>query len=286
LQIGSHNLEREEGQNKAGVKSVFVKERPAQLFEEIRPIIRSPDVPDDPDARDRLPHADATYWGGNTNPFATVLYARDLEGPVADTGFYDTVSLLRYAEEHEHPGITKLLRGGTTVFSGAHYYTSILQAKGQEAVNTRVKAKGANNFHELGAEEERKYPPKRIKTIQINPFNRREECIMIDVPHTVSIEGTELSEEQIQEIITGLVKNYIALPPKELARRPYYKLHKWEKGDVLTWTQKGTLHEAGASPPGEIRREMFRHLIVNHLGLKPEASLLRHTGSVMLMFNV
>jgi hypothetical protein len=73
------------------------------------------------------------YWSypdEEDDPFATLLYPWLLEGPVADTEFIDTGSLLEFAEKDKYRGITEILAKGITVLSGAKYYTSTLPARG------------------------------------------------------------------------------------------------------------------------------------------------------------
>jgi alpha-ketoglutarate-dependent taurine dioxygenase len=241
-------------------QGALTKERPAQPLGDITEMNRSPDDPRDPWSPDHHWHTDRGYWG-EQNQFATMLYAQRLSGSeIASTEIIDTTLLLD-AAERDNPGITALLRPGTTVFSGGQYYTTTLRSKGSaEAIERTLVAKQCTTLEEVAAKEVLAHPPKRFPTITIHPF-RGSDCIMIDEPRTAGIEDIGIEQKEVQHIIAQFICKYLALPAEELANRPYHAIHKWEPGDVLVWPQKGTLHRAQASPAGELRRNMLRLMV-------------------------
>ena len=240
----------------------FAPERPARLLGEVREMSRHSTDPRYP-TRDQYFHTDLGYWG-KKNQFATVLYAPHLEGPVAGTEYIDTSLLLQTAES-DFPGITEILAEGTTVFSGAKYYTSVLPFKGspdliENTILKTLKDKKCKDLKALVAQEKRNFPPKCFPTIPRHPF-RGSRCIVIDAPHTVNIKGSKLPRREVQHFISQFVLKYLDLKPEELAGRPYYAAHTWKEGQAVIWPQIGTLHRAQASPEGEILRDMLRGLI-------------------------
>jgi alpha-ketoglutarate-dependent taurine dioxygenase len=246
------------------VQGNLIAARSAKLLGDVRDMKRSPNSPPYPYARDHFWHTDLGYWSypDEEDPFATVLYPRLLEGPVADTEFIDTGLLLEFAEKDKYPGITEIFANGITVLSAAKYYTSTLPARGSvDAIQNTLNEKAGNNLAELAIRELIMYPPKTFRTISKHPFSEGVDCIWLDEPHTVDIIGANLPKLEVQEIIAGFVREYLALPPEELAGRPYYEAHTWEEGQAVVWSRRGTLHRAGASPDGESTRNMLKQLI-------------------------
>lgn len=243
------------------MQGAFTEERQAQPLGETTSMRRNPEKPRDPWAPDHFFHTDRGYWD-KINQFATVLYAQQLSGSeVAGTEFIDT-SLLLDTVERDHPDITEALRQGTTVFSGAKYYTSVLAFKGSAAAIQRtLSERQCATLEEVAAKEAESYPPKSFPTVPMHPFRQKKECVMIDEARTADIEGTGLAPGEIQRIITQFVHDYLALPSEVLADRPYYAVHEWQEGQALIWPQIGTLHRAQASPAGELERNTVRDFI-------------------------
>jgi alpha-ketoglutarate-dependent taurine dioxygenase len=219
---------------------------------------RSPDSPREPWAPDHHWHTDRVYWG--ENQFATILYAKQLAGDVAGIEFIDTTLLLD-AIEQDQPGITKVLKPATTIFSVVKYYAKVLPAKGtKEAIERTLEQKDCADLEELVAREAMQYPPKQFPTVSMHPF-RAKGCLMLDEARAIDIENSGLSCTEVQAIIAKIIRNYLALPSEELAERFYYAHHEWEEGQVVIMPQLGAIHRAQASPLGELKRNTLRSFI-------------------------
>lgn len=151
------------------MQGALINCRPNQPDGKVIEAQRSVQSPRDPWAPDHHWHSDKTYWG--ENPFASALYAQQLVGEVASTGFVDT-SLLLEAIETDYPGISEELFAARAIFSVRRYYEDILPHKGSdEAIARTLEQFEVDCLEEVVEKECERYPEKTFPAIAPHPIS-------------------------------------------------------------------------------------------------------------------
>ncbi len=187
-------------------------------------------------------------------PYATALYGNHIEGAVAGTNFIDTQKLLSYIAIDD-PDLFAQLKGLSCVFSWSSYFDRTVHKAGPEAIEKARKANGLASLNTIANIRAIKYPAMTYPMLQTHPITGKDTLYFDErVVRIVNI------PRETDVLIQKELRSYFELDPIELAKRPYFYEHKWEPGQMVLFTNTGTLH--CASPGNEGIRTLHRSLVL------------------------
>jgi taurine dioxygenase len=214
---------------------------------------RTPDTPRDHWSPDHYWHSDRSY--SPKRPFATVLYGSIIEGQVAGTDFIDTKELLKYIAKDD-PELFAQIVELSGVFAWSSYFDQTIVRAGQPAIDRAKQINGTQCISTIANVRALQYPASTHPLIQPHPEDNKDTLYFDE--RVVRLEGIP----RVLDIeIQAKLRAYLELDGDELANRPYFYHHDWEPGQMVLFTNTGTLHRAVSGNEGT--RTLHRSLVNN-----------------------
>jgi len=212
---------------------------------------RTPNAPRDAWSPDHFWHSDQSYLP--KRPFATVLYGAQIEGQIAGTDYIDTRKLLQFIEQDD-PQLFAELGKLSGVFSWSSYFDRTIQKFGQPAIDRAREVNGMQSIGTIAQARALCYPASTHPLIQPHPITG-DPTLYFD-ERLMRFEGVPKDKDLL---IQSKLRVYLELDDDELTARPYFHHHDWEPGQMVLFTNTGTLHRAVGGNDGT--RTLHRTLV-------------------------